>query len=78
MTFGHEQLDVYRAAVEYVGRPFRLCEGLKAHRTAKDQLIILGQRGYSVREVPDSDDADEVGSDFDSDTDPDSDIEQAR
>jgi hypothetical protein len=40
-------------------------------------LTRLGQRGYSVREVPDSQDGDEVDSDFDGDTDPDSDIEQA-
>jgi hypothetical protein len=39
MTFGHEQLDVYRAAVEYVGWAFRLCEQLKAHRNAKEQLL---------------------------------------
>lgn len=147
MTFGHEQLDVYRAAVEYVGWAFRLCERLKAHRNAKDQLLRalqsiplniaegngkptegerrrffeiargstlecaaiqdvlevcgalspaentdakklldrivamltrLGQRGYSVREVPDTYDRDEVESDFDGDTDPDSDVEQAR
>jgi four helix bundle protein len=39
MTFGHEQLDVYRAAIKYVGWAFRLCEGLKAHRNAKDQLL---------------------------------------
>jgi hypothetical protein len=40
-------------------------------------LTRLGQRGYSVREVPDSHDGDEVESDFDGNTDPDSDIEQA-
>ncbi|GAB6057705.1 four helix bundle protein [Desulfonatronum parangueonense] len=39
MSFGHEKLDVYRAAIEYVGWSHRLCEGLKGHRNAKDQLI---------------------------------------
>jgi four helix bundle protein len=43
MTFGHEQLDVYRAAIEYVGWAFRLCERLKAHRNAKDQLLRASQ-----------------------------------
>ncbi|MEJ2245257.1 MAG: hypothetical protein P8Y80_04075 [Acidobacteriota bacterium] len=41
MTFGHEQLDVYRAAIEYVGWAFRIGERLKGHRTAKDQLLRL-------------------------------------
>jgi hypothetical protein len=36
VTFGHEQLDVYRAAIEYVGWAYRLSEQLKAHRNAKD------------------------------------------
>ena len=39
MTFGHEPLDVYRAAIEYVGWSFRLCERLKGHRNAEDQLL---------------------------------------
>jgi four helix bundle protein len=43
MTFGHEQLDVYRAAIEYVGWAFRLSERLKAHRNAKDQLLRASQ-----------------------------------
>jgi four helix bundle protein len=43
MTFGHEQLDVYRAAVEYVGWAFRLCEPWKAHRNAKEQLLRASQ-----------------------------------
>jgi four helix bundle protein len=43
MTFGHEQLDVYRAAIEYVGWAFRVCERLKGHRTAKDQLLRASQ-----------------------------------
>src|SRR5512136_2884277 len=43
MSFGHEQLDVYRAAIEYVGWAFRLCERLKGHRNAKDQLLRASQ-----------------------------------
>lgn len=43
MGFGHEKLDVYRAAIEYVGWAYRLCEGLKKHRNAKDQLMRASQ-----------------------------------
>jgi four helix bundle protein len=43
MTFGHEQLDVYRAAIEYVGWAFRVCERLKGHRSARDQLVRASQ-----------------------------------
>ena len=43
MAFGHEQLDVYRAAIEYVGWAYRLCNGLKGHRNAKDQLLRASQ-----------------------------------
>ena len=43
MTFGHEQLDVYRASIEYAGWGFRLCERLTAHRNAKDQLLRASQ-----------------------------------
>ena len=43
MTFGHEQLDVYRAAIEYVGWAYHLCEGLQGHRNAKDQLLRASQ-----------------------------------
>jgi len=43
MTFGHEQLDVYRASIEYVGWAFRIGERLKGHRTAKDQLLRASQ-----------------------------------
>jgi four helix bundle protein len=43
MVFGHEQLDVYRAAIEYVGWAFRLCERLKGHRNAKEQLLRASQ-----------------------------------
>ena len=43
MGFGHEKLDVYRAAIEYVGWAYRLCEDLKGHRNAKDQLLRASQ-----------------------------------
>ncbi|MEJ2245990.1 MAG: four helix bundle protein [Acidobacteriota bacterium] len=43
MTLGHEQLDVYRAAIEYAGWAFRIDERLKGHRTAKDQLLRASQ-----------------------------------
>lgn len=43
MSFGHERLDVYRAAIEYVGWAYRFCEGLKGHRNAKDQLLRASQ-----------------------------------
>ena len=43
MGFGHEKLDVYRAAIEYVGWAYRSCETLKGHRNAKDQLLRASQ-----------------------------------
>jgi len=43
MAFGHEKLDVYRAAIEYVGWAYRLCEGLQGHRNAKEQLLRASQ-----------------------------------
>ena len=43
MSFGHEKLDVYRAAIEYAGWAYRLCERLKAHRNAKEQLLRASQ-----------------------------------
>ena len=43
MTFGHEKLDVYRAAIEYVGWAYRFCESMNGHRNAKDQLIRASQ-----------------------------------
>ena len=44
MTFGHEQLDVYRAAIDYVGWAYRLCERLKGqHPNPKDQLLRASQ-----------------------------------
>ena len=32
MGFGHEKLDVYHAAIEYVGWVYRYCETMKGHR----------------------------------------------
>jgi four helix bundle protein len=44
MVFGHEKLDVYRAAIEYIGWAYRLCEKLRGqHRNAKDQLLRASQ-----------------------------------
>ncbi len=43
MGFGHEKLDVYRTAIEYVGWAYRFCQGLKGHRNAKDQLLRASQ-----------------------------------
>jgi len=43
MAFGHEKLDVYRAAIAYVGWAYRYCEKLKGHRNAKDQLLRASQ-----------------------------------
>ena len=44
MGFSHEQLDVYRAAIEYVGWAHRQCTGLKGeHRSSKDQLLRASQ-----------------------------------
>jgi four helix bundle protein len=43
LHFGHEQLDVYRAAIEYVGWAFRHCELLQAQRNANDQPLRASQ-----------------------------------
>ena len=43
MSFGHERLDVYRAAIEYVGWAYHYCEELQGHRNAKDQLLRASQ-----------------------------------
>ena len=43
MGFGHERLDVYRVAIDYVGWAYHFCEGLKGHRNAKDQLLRASQ-----------------------------------
>ena len=43
MAFGHEKLDVYRAAIADVGWAYRSCEKRKGHRNAKDQLLSASQ-----------------------------------
>jgi four helix bundle protein len=43
MGFVHEKLEVYRAAIEYVGRAYRSCEALNGHRNAKDQHLRASQ-----------------------------------
>lgn len=44
MTFGHEQLDVYRLTIEYAGWTYRLCTGLKGEqRRTRDQLLRASQ-----------------------------------
>jgi four helix bundle protein len=43
MSFGHEQLDVYRTAIEYVGWVYRLSRSLGGHRNARDQLLRASQ-----------------------------------
>jgi len=43
MGFGHEKLDVYRAAIEYVVWAYHYCETLKGHHNAKDQLLRASQ-----------------------------------
>ncbi len=39
--YGHEKLDVYRAAIEYVGWANRFCESLKGHRTTRWKPIPI-------------------------------------
>jgi hypothetical protein len=41
--FGHERLDVYRAPIKYLGLAYLFCEGLKAHRNARNQLLRASQ-----------------------------------
>lgn len=48
MGFGHERLDVYRAAIDYVESAYRFCEELKGHRNAKDQLIEQSRCGQGA------------------------------
>jgi len=44
MTFGHERLDVYRVALEYVQFAWNICEHLAGkHRHARDQLLRASQ-----------------------------------
>lgn len=44
MGFGHEKLDVYRLAIEYVGWADHYGEGLKGHRNAQD--ISSAERNF--------------------------------
>jgi four helix bundle protein len=43
MGFGHEDLDVYRAALDCIGWVYRFCEGLQGHQNAKDPLLRASQ-----------------------------------
>ena len=44
MSFGHERLDVYRIALEYVQFVWNICENLTGkHRHARDQLLRASQ-----------------------------------
>ena len=44
MAFGHERLEVYRVALDYVGWVHQLCQRLKgAHGNAKDQILRAAQ-----------------------------------
>ena len=40
MGFGHERLDVYRAAIDYVGWAYHFCEELKGHRSASQAIPL--------------------------------------
>ena len=44
MIFGHERLDVYRAALDYVSWSFKLSKHLTGpHRSTRDQLLRSSQ-----------------------------------
>ena len=43
MAFGHEKLDVYRAAIASIGWACRYCENLKGHCNAKAQRLCASQ-----------------------------------
>lgn len=43
MPCGHEQLDVYRTALDYVTWSHIICSGLKGQGNAKDQLVRASQ-----------------------------------
>ena len=43
MPFGHEQLDVYKLAIEYVAWVYQYCDQLHGHRSAKDQILRASQ-----------------------------------
>ena len=81
MSFGHDRLGVYRAAIEYVGC-LEVCGALSAEDNVRAKRVLdrivamltkLGRRGYTVAEELVG--YAEVG--IDSDSDPDSDPEGA-
>ena len=43
MAFGHEKLDVVRAAIASIGWAYRYGEKLKGHRNAEDLLLRASQ-----------------------------------
>jgi four helix bundle protein len=43
VSFGHERLDVYRAALQDVGWAYHVCQRLTGHRNAKEQLLRASQ-----------------------------------
>ena len=59
---GHERLDVYRAAIDYVGWAYRVA-----------MLTKLGERGYTIHEEADEYSVSRNETDTDTDSDPDSD-----
>ena len=79
MAFGHEKLDVYRAAVGPPG-VLEVCGAISAAANEKAKALLdrivamltkLGQRGYAIREEPGEYEMQEI--DPDTDTDPDAD-----
>ncbi len=80
LAFGHEKLDVYRAASEYVGWAYRFRETLAGHRNAKDQLLRAsqaiplniaggnGKGGYAVHEETEQYRTNPIDPDTDTDT----------
>ncbi len=51
MGFGHEKLDVCRAAIESFIWAYRCCESLKGNRNAKDPLLRASQ-AIPLRSIP--------------------------
>jgi four helix bundle protein len=43
MAFGHEKLDVYHISLEYVGWAYKMCEKIKGHTNAKNQILRASQ-----------------------------------
>ena len=68
MAFGHEKLDVYRAAIEFVPTDEK-AKALLDRMVA--MLTKLGQRGYSVHEEPGEYRPGKIDPDADTDPDPD-------